>query len=92
MKLSNKTRVQLTIQKTIFLVLFISIIGMLAWITNNYNKQFDLTANKRHSLSNSSSNLLNTLSDGVTVHAYTNDDITKKAITEIIGRYQNIKT
>ncbi len=91
MKLSNKTRVQLTIQKTVFLILFISIIGMLAWITNNYNKQFDLTANKRHSLSNSSSRLLNTLDTNITVHAYTNDDITKKAIAEIIGRYQNIK-
>ena len=91
MKLSNQSRTQLTIQKIIFLILFISIIGMLAWITNNYNQPFDLTANKRHSLSNSSINLLNTLNRGVTVHAYTTDNITKKAIAEIIGRYQQVK-
>lgn len=91
MKLSNQSRTQLTIQKIIFLTLFISIIGMLAWISNNYNQQFDLTANKRHSLSNSSINLLNTLHNDITVHAYTTDDITKKAITEIIDRYQQIK-
>ena len=91
MKLSNQSRTQLTIQKITFLILFISIIGMLAWISNNYNQQFDLTANKRHSLSDSSINLLNTLNNSVTVNAYATDDITKKAIAEIIGRYQQIK-
>ncbi len=92
MKLSKQSRIQLTIQKIIFLVLFVSIIGMLAWITNNYNQQFDLTANKRHSLSSSSIELLDQLKKDITVHAYTNDDVTKKAITEIIGRYQQIKS
>jgi len=91
MKLSNKSRLQLTIQKFIFLLLFISCLGMLAWITNNYTYQFDLTANKRHSLSTNSVNLLNALDKAITVNAYTTDDITKKAVTEIINRYQRIK-
>ncbi len=92
MKLSNQSRLQLTIQKIVFLLLFICSIGMLAWITNHYNYQFDLTANKRHSLSNSSVELLAVLDKSVTVHAYTMDDITRQAIREIIGRYQRIKT
>jgi len=92
MKLSNQSRLQLSIQKFIFLLLFISSIGMLAWITNHYNYQFDLTANKRHSLSEDSTELLNTLDHAVTVHAYTTDDITKQAIQEIITRYQRIKS
>ena len=92
MKLSSQSRLQLTIQKFIFLLLFISSIGMLAWISNHYNYQFDLTENKRHSLSSSSVNLLNTLDKAVTVHAYTTDDITKQAINEIISRYQQIKS
>lgn len=91
MKLSRQSRIQLTIQKFIFLLLFISIIGMLAWITNFYSYQFDLTANKRHSLSSSSVELLNVLDKSVTVHAYTTDDVTKQAIREIIERYQRIK-
>jgi len=91
MKLSNQSRLQLTIQKFIFLLLFISCIGMLAWISNNYSYQFDLTANKRHSLSNNSVDLLNTLKNPVIVNAYTTDDITRKAIIEIISRYQKIK-
>ena len=91
MKLSNQSRLQLAIQKFIFLLLFISSIGMLAWITNHYNYQFDLTANKRHSLSNNSVELLNTLDKAVTVHAYTTDDSINQAIQEIIKRYIRIK-
>ena len=91
MKLSNQSRLQLTIQKFIFLLLFISSIGMLAWISNHYSYQFDLTANKRHSLSSNSVDLLNTLDGAVTVNAYTSDDVTKQAINEIISRYQRVK-
>lgn len=91
MKLSNKSRAQLTIQRIIFLLLLISGIGMMAWISNHYNYQFDLTANKRHSLSSNSLDLLSLLDKSITVHAYTTDDVTRQAIKEIIGRYQNIK-
>ncbi len=91
MKLSSQSRLQLTIQKVTFLLLFICSIGMLAWITNHYAYQFDLTANKRHSLSSNSIDLLNKLDESITVHAYTTDDVTRKAIQEIITRYQNIK-
>lgn len=92
MKLSNQSRLQLNIQKFIFLLLFLSSIGMLAWISNHYSYQFDLTANKRHSLSSSSVNLLDTLDMPVTVHAYTTDDVTRQAINEIISRYQRVKS
>lgn len=91
MKLTRQSRLQLTIQKIIFLSLFISSIGMLAWISNHYTFQFDLTANQRHSLTSNSIDLLQRLDNSVTVHAYTSDDITKKAISEIINRYQKIK-
>ena len=91
MKLSSQSRLQLNIQKIIFLLLFLAVIGMLAWITNHYTYQFDLTANKRHSLSANSIELLNRLDRDVTVHAYTTDDVTRQAIKEIIGRYQRIK-
>ena len=92
MKLSNQSRLQLTIQKFIFLLLFICSIGMLAWISNHYSYQFDLTENKRHSLSSNSIDLLNTLDKPVLVHAYSNDDVTRQAIQEIITRYQRIKS
>ena len=92
MKLNNQSHIQLTIQRVIFLLLFATCIGMLAWITNHYSYQFDLTANKRHSLSSDSVDLLNSLHGPVSVHAYSNDEVTKKAIQEIIARYQRIKS
>jgi len=92
MKLSHQSRLQLTIQKIIFLLLFLSSIGMLAWISNHYTYQFDLTANKRHSLSSNSIDLLQLLDRPVTVHAYTSDEVTQKAVVEIITRYQRIKS
>lgn len=91
MKLSEKSRWQLSVQKFVFLLLFTSSLGMLAWISNHYNYQFDLTANKRHSLSSNSINLLKLLNKEVSVHAYTTNDVTKKAISEIIARYQHVK-
>ncbi len=91
MKLSNQSRLMLSVQKIIFLLLFTSSIGMLAWLSNHYTYQLDLTANKRHSLSSSSIELLQLLNNPVMVHAYTTDEVTQKAITEIIARYQQIK-
>lgn len=91
MKLTRQSRLQLSIQKFIFLLLFLSGIGMAAWITNHYNYQFDLTANQRHSLSKSSTDLLGLLDKPVTVHAYTTDDVIQKAVSEILSRYQRIK-
>ncbi len=92
MKLSNQSRLQLNIQKIIFLLLFTCSIGMLAWLTNHYTYQIDLTANKRHSLSSSSIQLLNALDKDITVHAYTTEEVTQKAIKEIIDRYRQVKS
>ena len=91
MKLTSQSRLYLNIQKIIFLLLFAACLGMLAWISNHYTYQFDLTANKRHSLSSSSIELLNMLDKEVKVHAYTTDEVTAKAIKEIIERYQRVK-
>lgn len=91
MQLTGKTRLQLTLQKIIFLLLFISCIGMLAWITNRYDFQLDLTANKRHSLSHESMELLRLLDKEIILHAYTTDEITRRAIKEIIDRYRQLK-
>jgi len=91
MQLSNKTRLQLKIQKFIFLFLFISSIALLAWLSNHYTKQFDLTSNQRHSLSDNSIDLLHTLDDKVVLYAYVNDTSTQQAVSVIIKRYQQIK-
>lgn len=92
MQLSSKTRLQLQLQKIIFLLLFIACIGLLAWLGNHYNKRWDITSNQRHSLSQNSIDLLNTLNDKVTLNAYVSDDSTRTAVSEIIQRFQQVKT
>jgi ABC-type uncharacterized transport system involved in gliding motility auxiliary subunit len=91
MRIDRQTRIQLTIQKAVFLFLFLGIIGMLAWLTDHYQWQFDFTANKRHSISQESTRLLDKLPGEIVLHAYTRDEVTGQAITEIISRYQRHK-
>jgi len=91
MRIDRQTRIQLAIQKAVFLFLFLGIIGMLAWLTDHYQWQFDFTANKRHSISQESVRLLDKLPGEIVVHAYTRDEVTGQAIAEIISRYQRHK-
>ncbi len=91
MQLTSKIRLQLKLQKFIFLVLFFTAIGLLAWLSNHYSTRFDLTSNQRHSLSQRSIDLLNTMHGKIIFNAYVTDNTTRQAVDEIIQRYQKIK-
>ena len=65
MKLNRKTRLQLKIQTGLFVVLFIALSGLLAWLSTQYHFTVDLTSNQRNSLSPASVRLL-TQPDGTT--------------------------
>lgn len=91
MHLSTKTRRQLQFQKIVFLILFSTIIGLLAWLSNHYSTQIDLTSNHRNSLSRTSVDLLNTFDGKIIFNAYIRNQTTRQAVKEIIQRYQQIK-
>ncbi len=92
MKLSKTLRLQLLIQKYIFVVLLLTVSGLLAWLSQQHSVQFDWTKNNRNSLSQSSVDLLHTLKEPVIVNVYLQDEPTvKKAVEEILGRYQREK-
>ena len=92
MKLSRKTRLQLQLQKIIFIALLLTAVGLLGWLSNKHAIQFDWTSNKRNTLSQSSIDLLHTLKQPVTVSVYVQDDETvHAAIKEILQRYQREK-
>ncbi|MGD8581308.1 MAG: Gldg family protein [Gammaproteobacteria bacterium] len=92
MKLSKKTRLQLQLQKIIFIVLLLLAVGLLGWLSNKHSVQFDWTSNKRNTLSQSSIELLKTLKGPVTVTVYVQDDETvHAAVKEILQRYQREK-
>jgi ABC-type uncharacterized transport system involved in gliding motility auxiliary subunit len=92
MKLSRKTRLQLQLQKIIFIALLLTAVGLLGWLSSKHAIQFDWTSNKRNTLSQSSIDLLHTLKQPVTVSVYVQDDETvHAAIKEILQRYQREK-
>jgi ABC-type uncharacterized transport system involved in gliding motility auxiliary subunit len=92
MKLSKKTRLQLQLQKYIFVALLLITVGLLGILSNKHSIQFDWTSNKRNTLSSNSIDLLNTLEKPVEVTVYVQDDDTvHAAVEEILQRYQREK-
>ena len=91
MEITDKTRLKLRIQGLIFLILFLSIVGMLAWISKRYNIEADWTATGRNTLSEASIKLAQRLPDKFTFTAFARDsDLipARKSIRDIVGRYQ----
>jgi ABC-type uncharacterized transport system involved in gliding motility auxiliary subunit len=91
MEINNKTRLNLRIQGLIFLILFLVIIGMLAWLSKRYNYEADWTASGRNTLSEASIKLAQRLPDTFTFTAFARDsDLipARKSIRELVGRYQ----
>ncbi|UCB54215.1 MAG: GldG family protein [Thiotrichales bacterium] len=92
MIVNRSSRLQLHLQKMIFIILLLIAVGMLGWLSNEHSFQFDWTSNNRNTLAQNSIDLLNTLEHPVTVSVYVQDDETvHAAITEILQRYQREK-
>jgi len=92
MKTSKNIRLHLQIQKVIFIVLLLSVAGLLAWTSQKYSVQYDWTAGQRNTISQSSIDLLHSMNDPIVVNVYLQDDPTlKKAVEEILNRYKREK-
>ncbi len=91
MKYTRHTRLQLRLQQLVFLLLFASVIGLLGWLSQQYETRFDLTSNQRHSLDPQSVSLLRQMPGPIRFHAYVREPETRAAVTEIIRRYQAVK-
>ncbi|MDH5572297.1 MAG: GldG family protein [Gammaproteobacteria bacterium] len=95
MKLDRHALVQLKIQNIIFLVLFLTVIGLLAWLSKTYNYEMDWTANKRNTLSEASIKLLSRMQEPLKITAFATESElvpARKKIKELIGRYQRHKS
>lgn len=77
---------------TLFVVLFLSAIGLIAWLSHTYNYQADWTSGNRNSLSDSSRELLMRLEGPVRMTAFAAYDATLyQSIRDRIARYQRFK-
>ena len=92
MKVTRRSRLLLRLQSLIFTVLFIAIIGMLAWLSTQYVYQADWTRGARNTISEGSRRLLDTMHEPVRITAFVREDeLTRSQIRDLVGTYQRFK-
>lgn len=92
MKVTKKTRRQVRLQNILFVVLFLGVMGLLAWLSTRYHYQADWTANGRNTLSATSVAVLDEMKGPLKVQAFVGDaDQVKRRVSDLIGRYQRHK-
>jgi len=92
MKVTRRSRLLLRLQAFIFAILFIGIIGMLAWLSTQYVYQADWTTGARNTVSEDTRRLLDSMQHPVSISAFVrDDDMTRDQITSLIGSYQRFK-
>ncbi|MFK5968918.1 MAG: Gldg family protein [Candidatus Marithrix sp.] len=93
MQVTKKTHLQASLQNSIFTILLFVVVGLIAWLSNQYELTSDWTLNNRHSLSETSQKLLQTFTDPITITVYVdNDNNLRRSIKDLIERYQQHKT
>ncbi|MCW9088336.1 MAG: GldG family protein [Gammaproteobacteria bacterium] len=94
MQVSKKSHRQQRLQTWGFVILFLAVIGLLAFLSTRYHIQSDWTASGRHSLSAATTELLQKLEGPITLTSFSRgDDLSglRKRTRELVGRYQRIK-
>jgi ABC-type uncharacterized transport system involved in gliding motility auxiliary subunit len=85
-------RRQVLLQQLLSAVLFVGVLGMLAWLSNKYSVEADWTAGNRNTLTAPSRRLLDTLPEPIAfkVFVYPRSE-TRQAIEADVRRYQRVK-
>jgi len=93
MKINRKLRFQLFVQNWLFVVLFLSLVGMLGYATKRFHFERDVTQSARNQLTEGSAKVVKGLKGPVNITAFVeNDDAErKKRIYEFVARYQRSK-
>lgn len=92
MKVTQRSRLRIRLQNILFVVLFLAVIGLLAWLSTRYHFQADWTAAGRNTLSPASVQLVRTLEGPLTVTAFLADaGPVRQHIRDVLARYQRVK-
>jgi ABC-type uncharacterized transport system involved in gliding motility auxiliary subunit len=92
MIVTRRSRLLLRLQSLVFAVLFIAIVGMLAWLSTQYVYQADWTTGARNTISDGSRRLLDGMDQPVQITAYVREDeLTRGQIKDLVGTYQRFK-
>lgn len=98
-KAKNKTKTHrssqtaLRLQNIAFTLLFMLVIGLLAWLGKTYHKDYDLSLKQQNSLHASTQKLLMRLDKPLKLTAYVPDDATVHAgLKKIVAKYKKHKS
>lgn len=92
MQVTPKSRLYIRLQNILFVVLFLAVMGILAWLSTRYTYLADWTASGRNTLSPVSQAILDKLSGPIEMTSYARTGgNTRDSVREIIERYQRHK-
>lgn len=92
MKIDRRLHHQIRLQNFLFTLLFLALIGLLAWLSQHYSQTWDWTAQGRHSLAEASRKVLTILEQPLTITAYAREDNElRDRIQDLVSRYQRHK-
>lgn len=91
MRVTRKTHWQIRLQNLFFILLFLTIMGLVAVLSLRYNYQADWTASGRNTLSQASHSLLEQLEGPITIVSFAQEPHSKQQITQLVERYQRYK-
>jgi ABC-type uncharacterized transport system involved in gliding motility auxiliary subunit len=91
MEVTRKS-LQVRLENLVFIALFLAAVGLLAWLSHQYNYQADWTVAGRNTLSAGTAALLRELKEPVTITAFASEnEPLRRRIAEVIARYQRHK-
>ena len=93
MKLNSRVRLQLRIQSGIFLLLFIALLALLAWLSQRYPVTIDMSTNQRNSLSQETVRLLEQIDTPIDVTLFISPvNERKPTLEKLFERYQQLQS
>lgn len=92
MKINRKIRFQLFMQNSLFVVLFIALVGLVGFLTREYHVARDITQSSRNTLAEGSVNVLKQMQGPINITVFvSNDDAYRKTINDFLTRYLRSK-
>lgn len=91
-KINRKLRLQMFMQNSVFVLLFLALVGLLGYVTTQFHVSRDITQSARNTLSEGSLNVLKQMTGPVEVTVFAAaDDERRKLIVDFVSRYQRSK-
>jgi ABC-type uncharacterized transport system involved in gliding motility auxiliary subunit len=91
MDITRNTTRRLALQRILFTLLFLTVIGLLGYLSTRYVYLADWTINNQNSLNEVSTEVVKSLAGPVKIVSYTNNVRIKDSVDELVTRYRRHK-